>query len=299
MPSPKYKPYLDGQGGGKIGLSPISESKWLEIDDKFIDEIHLKKELLETNRNEVLQIVEGCEGEQNEVLESILNNLQEFHSENFKISKDSVYIESTNDLYKLNQFKNPIELASLLVQEDLVLMSPKKDKFYLEAASLSAPSHWSLTEKFSKSLMDLHEGVPGYKEDIGERVNEIFKKLPADRILERYNWSIYDDPKLFQPVHSKPFVEFRETNPSKLFLRVERQTIRKLPIHETVLFTIRVYVDPIESILNDKHALTSLKMAVENLSEPMKKYKSIDQFEKSLVIWLTKKLINVESKISK
>ena len=33
MPSPKYKPYLDGQGGVKIGLSPISESKWLEIDD--------------------------------------------------------------------------------------------------------------------------------------------------------------------------------------------------------------------------------------------------------------------------
>ena len=132
-----------------------------------------------------------------------------------------------------------------------------------------------------------------------QRVDEIFKKLPTDRILERYNWSIYDDPKLFQPVHSKPFVEFRETNPSKLFLRVERQTIRKLPIHGTVLFTIRVYVDPIESILNDKHALTSLKKAVENLSEPMKKYKSIDQFEKSLVIWLTKKLNNVESKISK
>ena len=75
MPSPKYKPYLDGQGGVKIGLSPISESKWLEIDDRFIEEIHLKKGLLETNRNEVLQIVEGCEGEQNEILESILNNL--------------------------------------------------------------------------------------------------------------------------------------------------------------------------------------------------------------------------------
>jgi len=287
---PKYTPYLDGQGGVKIGLTPISESKWLEIDNKFEEEIRLKKKLLKTNRDDVLQITQGSEDKQNEILESIVSYLQKFHSDIFKVTKDSVYIESTNDLYKLNQFKNPIELASLLVQEDLVMMSPKEDKFYLEAASLSAPSHWSLTEKFSKSLMDLHHGVPGYKEDIGQRVDEIFNRLPTERILERFNWSIYDDPKLFQPVHSKPFVEFKESKPSKLFLRVERQTIRKLPVYGTVLFTIRVYVDPIESILNDEHTLTSLKMAVENLSEPMKKYKSIDQLEKTLLLWLKDKI---------
>jgi hypothetical protein len=287
---PKYTPYLDGQGGVKIGLTPISESKWLEIDNKFEEEIRLKKKLLKTNRDDVLQITQGSEDKQNEILESIVSYLQKFHSDIFKVTKDSVYIESTNDLYKLNQFKNPIELASLLVQEDLVMMSPKEDKFYLEAASLSAPSHWSLTEKFSKSLMDLHHGVPGYKEDIGQRVDEIFNRLPTERILERFNWSIYDDPKLFQPVHSKPFVEFKESKPSKLFLRVERQTIRKLPVYGTVLFTIRVYVDPIESILNDEHTLTSLKMAVENLSVPMKKYKSIDQFEKNLLLWLKDKI---------
>ena len=290
MTLPKYTPYLDGQGGVKIGLSPISESKWLEIDNKFEEEIRLKKKLLKTNRDDVLQITQGSEDKQNEILESIVSYLQKFHSDIFKVTNDSVYIESTNDLYKLNQFKNPIELASLLVQEDLVMMSPKEDKFYLEAASLSAPSHWSLTEKFSKSLMDLHHGVPGYKEDIGQRVDEIFNRLPAERILERFNWSIYDDPKLFQPVHSKPLVEFKESKPNKLFLRVERQTIRKLPVYGTVLFTIRVYVDPIESILNDEHTLTSLKMAVENLSAPMKKYKSIDQFEKNLLLWLKDKI---------
>ena len=290
MTLPKYTPYLDGQGGVKIGLTPISESKWLEIDNKFEEEIRLKKKLLKTNRNDVLQITQGSEDKQNEILESIVSYLQKFHSDIFKVTKDSVYIENTNDLYKLNQFKNPIELASLLVQEDLVMMSPKEDKFYLEAASLSAPSHWSLTEKFSKSLMDLHHGVPGYKEDIGQRVDEIFNRLPTERILERFNWSIYDDPKLFQPVHSKPLVEFKESKPNKLFLRVERQTIRKLPVYGTVLFTIRVYVDPIESILNDEHTLTSLKMAVENLSEPMKKYKSIDQLEKTLLLWLKDKI---------
>ena len=138
--------------------------------------------------------------------------------------------------------------------------------------------------------MDLHEGVPSYKESIGQRVDEIFDKLPSERILERFNWSIYDNPKLFQPVNSKPNVKFTETEASKLFMRVERQTIRKLPLSDSVLFTIRVYVDPILSLLEDKRLLESLQLALENLTDPMKKYKSIDQFEVNLLTWIKENL---------
>ena len=290
MQLPKHTPYADGQGGVKIGLNPIKESKWLEIDNKFVEEIELKKKLLKKNRNEVLQTIQGSEDQQYEVLTSILDYLQNYHSEKYTLNEDSVLVNSTNDLYKFNEFDDPIELASLLVQEDLVIMSPKDGNFYLEAASLNAPSHWSLIEKFSKSLMDLHEGVPDYKQSIGKRVDQIFNKLPPERILERYNWSIYDDPKLFQPVQSKPMVQFKKTEADKLYLRVERQTIRKLPIHESVLFTIRVHVDPIESIIKEKHLLNGLKKAVVNLPDPMKKYKSIHQFEDKLLTWLQEKI---------
>ena len=290
MPLPKYTPYLNGNGGVKIGLSPISELQWLDIDHKFEEESNLKKKLLKVNREEVLQINNQVKAEQAEVLDTVLGYLQRFHPEKYKIKNDSVLIQTTQDLYKFDQFENPIELASLLIQEDLVLMSPRNGKFFLTAASLSAPSHWSLIEKFSKSLMDLHEGVPNYKESIGQRVEEIFDKLPSDRILERFNWSIYDSPKLFQPVSCKPNVKFAETQASKLFVRVERQTIRKLSVNDSVLFTIRVYVDPILSLLEDKCLLESLLLALENLSGPMRQYKSIDQFEMSLLTWIKKNL---------
>ena len=90
MTLPKYTPYLDGQGGVKIGLTPISESKWLEIDNKFEEEIRLKKKLLKTNRDDVLQITQGSEDKQNEILESIVSYLQKFHSDIFKVTKDSI-----------------------------------------------------------------------------------------------------------------------------------------------------------------------------------------------------------------
>ena len=69
MPLPKHTPYLDGQGGVKIGLSPIPESTWLELDNKFEEEILLKKNLLNSNRDEVLQISEGSEDQQEEIHE--------------------------------------------------------------------------------------------------------------------------------------------------------------------------------------------------------------------------------------
>ena len=94
----------------------------------------------------------------------------------------------------------------------------------------------------------------------------------------------------FQPVNSKPNVKFTETEASKLFMRVERQTIRKLPLSDSVLFTIRVYVDPILSLLEDKRLLESLQLALENLTDPMKKYKSIDQFEVNLLTWIKENL---------
>ena len=40
---PIHTPYKNGEGGVKVGLEPIKESDWLEIDDLFNSEIELKR----------------------------------------------------------------------------------------------------------------------------------------------------------------------------------------------------------------------------------------------------------------
>ena len=95
-----------------------------------------------------------------------------------------------------------------------------------------------------------------------------------------------DDPALFQPVHSKTLVEIENTDPVNLFLRSERQTIRKLTKNRSVIFTIRVHVDSIFSILKNIEHRKDLVEAIQNLEEPMKEYKVIKPFEKKLLNWL-------------
>ena len=191
----------------------------------------------------------------------------------------------------------PLKYASLMVQEDLALMLPRGEEYFLGAASLCAPSNWSLKEKFKSSLVGLHVHVPTYEKKIGSTVNNLFNNLPMERIFQRFNWSVYEDPKLFQPARSKSQIErsrtITEDNAGdRLYIRVERQTIRRLPETKAIVFTIRVHVNPLLSIKKDLSLLTDLDQALENLTQDMKKYKSIDQIEVPLRGWLEKEIKN-------
>ena len=74
MSLPKYTPYKNGDGGVKVGLEPIEESDWLEIDDLFNSEIELKKELYDSHFNEIhKEVIESSES-QVELLNLIKNH---------------------------------------------------------------------------------------------------------------------------------------------------------------------------------------------------------------------------------
>jgi len=277
---PKHTPYRNGNGGVKVGLEPIEEEDWLEIDNLFDSEIELKKKLYESNYKEIHQELDLSLNSQHELLEMLKTHLNQYHP-----SHEITATESSA----------PLKNASLMVQEDLVLMLPAEEKYFLGAASLCAPSNWSLKEKFNGSLIELHKDVPSYEKKIGNRVNNLFDKLPNDRIFQRFNWSIYEEATLFQPIRNKSHVERSKTITDKnagdrLFIRVERQTIRRLPKTKAIAFTIRVHVDPLSSIKEDLSLVKDLKKAIKNLSEGMKRYKSLGPIETALVGWLDKKI---------
>lgn len=279
MKLPVHSPYKYGEGGVKVGLEPIKISDWFEIDELFNSEIEQKRKLYETNFDQVYQEDSLTSESQLELFKVINKHLKIYHP-------NHTFLEYGSSL---------LQRASMMVQEDLVLMVPKENKYFLGAASLCAPSNWSLKDKFNKSLPDLHEHVPIYKKTIGSRVDNLFNKLPLDRIFQRFNWSIYESSSLFQPERSKADVErsksINSTNAGdKLFLRVERQTIRKLPKTLSIVFTIRVHVDPLSSIQNSLSLVRDLNLALKNLSKDMKAYKSIDQIEKPLKSWLENKI---------
>ena len=146
----------------------------------------------------------------------------------------------------------PLRRAAGLVDDDLCLMEQREGGWTLTAASLCAPSFFSAEEAVGKSLAELHGPVSGFGDKLLPRVARIFDALTADSIVERRNWSVVASGELFlpssAPVRAREPLIAPEDAGLALHLRMERQTLRRLPETGGLIFTIRIWRHPLEDL---------------------------------------------------
>lgn len=224
-----------------IGVRTMDPDTWIEIDAEYEVELSQKRQLLEHRRADVLAVLpEGRRGSQ-EVLEKLAAYLPVHFPDRF-----SANIEIDESLH-------PLEAASLLVQEDLAVMSPKDGQWVLTAAAVCFPSRWDLASKIGADMHGIHEPVPHYEERIGHATDAMFDKLTPDRPVWRINWTVLDSPELFQPsatgrkARARQQMSVEEFGDS-MYFRTERQTLWKLAGSGDILFTIRTYRDSLSSL---------------------------------------------------
>ena len=71
-----------------------------------------------------------------------------------------------------------------------------------------------------------------------------------------------------------------------MYLRVERQTLRRLPATGAVLFGIRVHVYPLNQIIDRPERAVELIGAIDALPADIQHYKSLLPFRQALLEWL-------------
>ena len=185
---------------------------------------------------------------------------------------------------------DPLQLAGLLVQEDLCLIQNGEAGPVFTAASLCFPSRWRLLEKIGKPLAAVHGPVPLYADRLAGPVDRFMRNLKPNHIVSRLNWSLLDDPALFQPGgkwRAEACTDITAENAgSRIFLRVERQTVRRLPLTEAVLFGVRVHVYPLDRVIDRPDRAATLANAVRALPAEIEHYKSLPPFKRALLKWL-------------
>lgn len=246
--TPKHTPYDGGSPQFKIGLLPLDMADWIEVDDGL--EIYLaeKDRLISQFSEQVFAAEEGTKEAQQETLDILVSYLLENYPGIYQL-RDGAMIFGGRVVDLNDASTPPLMIAARLVQEDLVLMRQQEDGWRIVAGSVSFPSSWDLVEKFSLVLQDVHKGVPGFGP--GSRnahmINRIFDNLLVDQPVRRLNWSAYANPELYhggKKAISLPSLN-KDTREDSIFLRVEHQTLRKLPKSGDILFTIRIHIDPL------------------------------------------------------
>lgn len=286
---PTYTPYDGSSKPFTIGLLQLEPDRWIEPDEDLVEQIRLKLELVTEHEERVLRAEPGTEAAQQEVLDLLTEYLPTHHPDRYRLGDGGLTVAGlTTDAVDTEVM--PLRRAGLLVQDDLVIMRNGEDGWRIAAAFLAFPSSWRLSDKFGRSMDEVHAPVPGFQG--GSRnaglINRMFDNLSPDRIVVRWNWSVNWSHALYHP-DAKSAEEKRGVPAEDAFIRVERQTLRKLPVSGDILFTIRIYVDPVATILSQPNAVelaASMADQLEAMSEDETAYKGLAEKRSELVALL-------------
>ncbi|BCM21521.1 heme-dependent oxidative N-demethylase family protein [Mesorhizobium sp. J8] len=267
---PTHTPYDGSSKLFTIGLKPLDFNRWIEVDEFLLPHLAEKQRLYAEIPEKVFVEEDGTSDAQREVLDLLVAHLEAAHPGTHRRGDaEPIGFEGTIDRLPPALRQAPLAKASLLVQEDLILMRRDERGWRLAAGSLCFPSSWSLQEKFGKPLQEIHQPVPGFGPGTrpAELINRMFDGLQGQAV-ERFNWSIQAGDALYHPLSNVERIDRATNRPSRFpdgdvkahaFIRVERQTLRKLPASRDILFTIRIHLDPLKLLMRhpDRAALAA------------------------------------------
>lgn len=141
--------------------------------------------------------------------------------------------------------------AARATHEDLCLLTKREgaDVYRLIGAAVAWPSDWRPAEKIGLPLRALHAPIQGYEEQLATGVDRFMETLRPGPIYGRCNWFIAATSErrwLPDRPPQEAFAHVTAQNAGEtLFVRSERQTLRRLPETGAILFTIGIYVEPL------------------------------------------------------
>jgi hypothetical protein len=286
-----YLPFESGSYRMAMGLTTVPENAWFEIDERYIAEMAERRRLLAERHNDVFGALPLSDAARAETLREIVANLIVHAPQWFTCDGHILHNRLTDETWDLAAPPcDPLELAGRLVQEDLCIIQQSDAGPIFTAAVLCFPSRWRLHEKLGKPLALVHGPVPHYAERLAAPVDRFMARVKTGHIASRLNWSVLDDPAMFQPAgkwrEQHNAVVTPDNAGDALFLRVERQTLRRLPRSGGILFGIRVHSYPLARAITTQAAASRLAEAVRALPEATVHYKSLKAFGPALLAWL-------------
>jgi hypothetical protein len=284
-----HTPWDGSDPAFRIGLKPLDLANWLEVDDELEFYLAEKERIAEEHGEGIFRAEPGSDASQAETLALIAEHLPRRYPAVYSRDGAAMGVAGRRVVRLDDPVKPPLAIAASLVQEDLVLMQRGGDGWHLAAASLCFPSSWSLKAKFGRRLDEIHGPVPGFGPGTRNAalMARIFDNLAVERPACRLNWSIYEDGALYHGERtSDARAPWTAAMAARAFVRVEYQTLRRLPDSGAILFTIRIHRDPLAAVAaapDRNRMLAGLIASLGSLDKAQLAYKGLDSGRDLLV----------------
>lgn len=273
----RYLPFLEGPREldqqsfrWRLGVRPLDLRDWIELGVDADAAIADKRRLNATHPSTVFAALDDVEDEARQVAVTLVDHLRTRWPERYAGA------ELDADLH-------PLDAAARLVPEDLVLMVEREGRLVFGAGSVCFPNRWDLRSKVGLTLAEVHRPVALLNEQLADPIDRFFDRLTPARSFWRLGWGVLDTDDWFTPTDGTAAPRPVDPGPDRLFLRVERETIRRFVSSNAVLFTIRTYVTPIPAIAAEVATSARLADALAGLPPEVQAYKDVASFGQSLI----------------
>ena len=248
----EVSPFATGVFTWKMNTRSIDVDNWLQVDESREEDLLLKKK--------------GPVGNHLDASEPTGEKL-------FEVIK-SWLIERSVSIPETDQSLHPIDRCGRMVQEDVCLMERISECWVLTAASVCFPTHWDPFSKIGLPLDDIHKPVPRYEQDLMPRPGNFMDRISDGMIVARTGWSLTTSSDLALNSEHRVLDTDLEKDPSEFVVRVERQTLRRVPNSEAIVFTIRIHRWPLKVIRDDDELAKDLLGSLNALPDEIESYKS-------------------------
>jgi len=265
-----YLPFMDGPAPSgpdafrwRLGVRPLDLHDWIELGPDADAAVEAKARLMAEHPDTVFAVLDDdVECESAEVADALVEHLRRRWPQRFGTA------ELDPDLH-------PLDAAARLVPEDLVLLVERDGRFVFGGGSVCFPNRWDLRSKLGLTMAQVHEPVDRLNAQLEAPIDRFFGRLTPERSFWRLGWGVLDTPDWFTPVDGTAASRPGSPAPDQLFLRVERETLRRFPVTGCVLFTIRTYVTPMPGIRATPEVARRLAAAVDSLPHDVRTYKDV------------------------
>lgn len=286
-----------------MGIRSMDWNSWIELDNEWEIYHNQKVKRMEERGNELY-------GTQEIVWDAAIEFLMEFreflpkrYPNLFIKTEKGINNIQTGEVFEFHNIprsefkKDPMQMAALMVQDDLAILKEDKDgQYILKGGAIMLAGFWRLRDKINLPLSEIHTTgeVPKYQEKLQKPMDKFFTRLTCDKPVVRNNYFLQTDDKLAWSTsigdEDNPIVGWntaeKATDINKIYFRSERQSVRRLPLTGCIAFTIRTYFLPVTKMCKEPYIPKRLLDGILSWDDDVKRYRGYDKFKDVLIPYL-------------
>ncbi|KAI0813021.1 alpha-1,2-mannosyltransferase [Xylaria sp. FL0064] len=265
-----------------MSLMKLEPDWWIELESTYKERIAQRKDLYAKHGPAVLQWLPGSELACKELMEMIIQFICARYPHYFILSEDNLWLENKILGVRVNiREKHPLLVILDHVPEDfaITLRDPDTGYYVFRAGIICSAIGWNLGSKIGLKLDEIHQPVPDYKEKMKFSMDRFFSKMPTNKPIQRGSWDLEVDKPLYMAPGGDRHTHDKDITASRVHLRVDWQTLRRMPLSGGIVFNFKALFTPIEEFRSEAYIPSILLQVLQHAKGNLMEYKHAPRLE--------------------